>query len=147
MSEQVNLESVKKVIKDEFKQQKNELTDTVCNRFAGEFKSFMENMELGQNNFQTETKAQIAKINKKVVGWGWVIVTSIITFIISVLVAFLILTWYHERYLSPVVQAREQHENELNDRGVTRSGHVIPKSIYEIRKDSIRDDSLRKIYR
>ena len=95
MSEQVNLESVKKVIRDEFRQQKDELTDAVYDRIAGTFTDFMKNIEDGQKGNLIEIKEQISKLNKKVVGWGWFIFILIVW---SIIMFFAYVT-YHNHYL------------------------------------------------
>jgi hypothetical protein len=119
------------------------IADIVYDKIAVPFKKFMENMEEGQKNSLKALSDQISKINKRVVGWPWFIVILLAW---SILMFFAFIR-YHNRFLTEEYFNHVQKQSEQNDKGTTRSGHEVPKSVYEIRKDSIRDDSLKKIYR
>ena len=151
--ESVNLESVKKVINDAFKQQKDELIDAVIKDLGQvnmehqadvdrQLEGFRVAVHTSVVDLQEEITSQINCINRKVVGWGWVVIIAILTLALSVTISFFLLSWYHEKYLT-TVYTRELHEGQTRDKGATRAIHVKPFTDAQI--DSLENEQLQAL--
>jgi hypothetical protein len=132
--ESVNLESVKNILKTEFAAQKRQLTDDLSQSLA------QVNIE-----HQADVERQIEKLNKKIVGWYPFIIGLLITMMVSIALSFVIITWYHEKYLTENRFIRDQHEAELRDRGTTRSVKEVHRTDAQI--DSTQKEQLKLIKR
>src|SRR5664279_1965315 len=151
--ESVNLDSVKKVIHDAFKQQKNELIDAVINDLSNvniehqadvdrQLEGFRLAVHTSVVDLQEEITDQINCINRKVVGWGWVVIIAILTIALSVTISFFLLFWYNEKYLT-TEYTRELHEGQTRDKGSTRAIHVKPFTDAQI--DSLENEQLQAL--
>lgn len=94
--ESVNLDSVKKVIRDEFQQQKNDLINAVITDLGNVNIEHKADVDRQIRGFKDDIIKQITKVNKKVVGWPWFIIILLIWSILF----FIGFVYYHNNYLS-----------------------------------------------
>jgi hypothetical protein len=130
--ETVNLESIKILLNSRFAQQKTELTNDLSQSLA------QVNIE-----HQADVERQITKIDKKIVGWYPFVLGLIITIIISIVLSFLIITWYHEKYLTMNRFERDTREAQARDKGTTRAIHIKRQTDAQI--DSMQNEQLKAI--
>lgn len=140
-SETVNFNDIKKLLNDRFNQQKDELINAVVTDLGNVNIEHKADVDRQIEQFSENIKQQINGINKKVVGWSWVVIIAIITFIASVLVSFIIITKYHEKYLSDRL-VKQQQEWQTHPNGTTRA-IPMPKTDREIQAEQ--DEILKSL--
>jgi hypothetical protein len=131
----------------------DKIADAVYGKVAGTFTDFMSNMEEGQKGFHEDIKGQMARIDKKIVGWKWFIIILIAWSVFM----FSVFVYYHNNYITTgrkvylfnretKIWGDELKQSQLNGVSpITRSLSVNISQYSEEQKDSIRKENVRQM--
>jgi hypothetical protein len=151
MSETVNFESIKQLLKEKFEEQNNKLITDIIEVNAQHYADMDRQIIV----MKKDVEKQISRINKRIVGWGWFVFILIIWSIIM----FFAFALYHNNYLRTGKEFKlfrsesYEWESALKDaqtRGyspITRGLSVDTKERTDAQKDSIINENQAGILR